>query len=605
MRSAEHELWGKAGMEGKLKSCIQRAIESINSRSIVDHIYDVMTYLGSKGYGVVEAINTVIFTPILLFTVWWASASFLPSVPGRWDWSEFHLTLLATLTVTSAYIILTSAIFLNHHHLPQGHPTRMRLAKRTYRFVLYVLFGALGVSLIYLGVSIIGNVYRWQWALLSFIIVYTLFTYKFYSLMSQQRYISGYIENPAEGLLGIFDLLIWTILIMGTGRGESPFYYLYAVTLFATFRRGFPKDNSSCQRSSHIKHSFIESVSISWSSKIWLPFIITLFWLLCASVIDNVWMSLHSSGRGVISIFDIMSNYGSYLLPTIPWLLLVLVIVFVMQFDNEQLDALRKSMEAKAVADWQSSDVRDPIVELALNIARFPFNSTKMIVIDTDRGRNDHALLSVNRVYYVDFINQIKRKLKQEYEEINLKEWVREKISYNDIAGDELWMPKQLLCNNCSSCKLMGTSTSHPMGCPQCLYFVKNEFVPGLREAFNDIGVDIDKVIYNSFWVNCNSLCCVTIPHIGIDDSGGTVKYSVILIGSDLAGEFNATVGEIYEAISAQIIGIYKRYKLYSEETAKSARAIERAALMIFLMKGKHLSKSCAMTSIQTLCNMA
>lgn len=402
-----------------------------------------------------------------------------------------------------------------------------------------------------------------------------------------------------EGILGPFELVLWSLLVFFTGGAQSRFIYLYYLTLVPLLRRGVPDEEKQLKELAKIrggrKLTRLQRHRLMWVFRLWYP----LFWLIALQVLTvTLWIVLPPHGSimeelarayrgGLAGVAPLLSRLPGELaqayLSNAPWLLLLGIMAVLTELETDSLNAVTGVMKKKAREDWNKYVLKDRgellrhiVGELGYIINKnYFFRCSGILAVSF----NSHSLKSAGdgahetRAYQLDGVSDLTAETLAEFVESVSKASVkaRPEARFDPIEHFHLYQE--------GAAHESDIATDY-------FYYLKERGDRGRYEEFR--GPIVRALGYDGDFFNDDkadkkkrvaSLCSIILSHP--DPSGeGHKSFTLVFFKSDLPGQFDEPVTSLYEMLFTQIVGIFKKYELYvtRERAAADERARTKAA---------------------------
>jgi hypothetical protein len=517
-------------------------------RDINTYFYAILEYLGNKGCGTTEALNLVFWGPAVPLTVGWALARLWAPYWHHWEFgiTAFYVTHLISGLIM--YIVLAKGA--------ENMPTAA-LKKRAAWTLIQAFFGyfcavalTLFTAFIFLfspsSAPVIINPVNGVIVALCFVIT------AYVGLVA-----ALYRKYPAyrvEGLLGLFELFLWTAFILATGGCQSPFFFAYFLPLISVFRRGFTESVYSDPRYRRTdREGALTSLfgrMVDWHNHTWVSFVLyPFFWLIVTQVAGAVLcVALNASGicghdKTVESwALVLATNLGRFYLNGAPYLFVLVLMAITLELETDSARVLGQLMKKKAMEDW-TRNLSEVVTELSGIIKENYMFNCSSILAATFVERAGGAEYEAEKLYLGEVGQQSVSEL-----------FPARRVYSADKVSEAL------------GGLLRGTSeqVNPDAGIFRDYYYYleeareKKRFKQSL-EPLSGLSPSVGR-----FWQGAKSLCYVVFPHPNRKDKE-IKKYTVIFFKSALPGEFDATSAKLYEAIFTQVSGILGKYEEFEE----------------------------------------
>jgi hypothetical protein len=545
--------------------------------------YALLNYLSKRfGWGRNESINILFFYPTVTFTTGVALAQIFDIRASITLFFLVHLFLGLAFFVFGAYYV--------NQKKEQKLDVSRTLESIAWWFFWLVLCFFYSLISIFTGVTLIlvltagsGIYSRAEMAIsiISFIIVVYFWIIHFvYRRFEAEK---------SEGVLAVVEMIMWTVLIVATGGGESSFLYLYFITLMPALRRGFPKDLDLISPDDYTPESLRPSIwewfKKNWSGNIFL----SLGFLICIAIIMSLisWVipvEIEQSAASSGGFFQspVQSLVHTYL-HTGGWLLLVSIMAIYLELD---LDAFRLSidlMEDEIKKEWadNSGKIVYLVKSLEKNIqSECYFRATGLLVATiTVPKANFENIQFKAKGYQIKDIEREKRKEPEPVDLVINADFTpdSESLGLNKLLG-------RILLNEDSSINT------------QSIYYADNE---SNREIMDNLRGIIADGGDRNFFDDARSVGII-IFSTAIKDAGN-ISITLAIFKSKWRGEFDRNSIKLYEALSVQVVGIYKKYELYQERETAAVESGFIADLAMTLTHDFNKQASLLATSLGTL----
>lgn len=536
---------------------------------INSYFFSGLELMGKWGWGSHEAIIILYLAPAMIFTLGWALGEV---------WTPFGLHWRPILAGLFFFHLLTGiALFLRLSKGARSLP-RERLQRRALISLAHLFAGYVWI----IGYTIYTNaiVFHTDRPLLGQIKSYSVArtVYCLIILTYINIVFLLYRKVPAyrlEGALGVIELLLWTGLISLTGSFQSQFLYLYFLTLSPAFRRGVPEIESI--RYPTRANEPLWSVIYRKHNRMWTGAVLYPFFWLAGAVAVGAFIYMVIGTRGSYQPVTLHASWpisylivlGHFYLNCAPWLLLSIVMAVTVQIETDRLRTLGELMEIRANANW-NEDLREVVAELALAIENnSTFRSsgvlaTTVVVSRTSTKNRSHEVreYAFGRAFQRDNIRSNRRR--QVVDEVELF------LKYCPLDNG-----RNSILRHLDPVENTDVGTSFGI-VSDYFYYLDNPIDKARFRALID-PLEIKTETGNRFWHNARSLCYVVIPHPRRGSADRSSSYTIVFFKSDLPGEYDRAGTKLYEALSAQVIGILLKHELYMGESARAQRESDRA----------------------------